>query len=150
VQKEAKDKGFSEVLFLDSRHEKYIEEAGASNFFCVGKDGVIRTPELGAILPGITRATVIQLARDKGYKVIEEKLELSTVLQANEVFCSGTGASITPVGSITTADGNRIVYNNGEVGKLANELYNTILDIQYERNPQSAKYSQWLVDPWSC
>jgi len=69
-QKSAKDSGFSEVLFLDAKEEKYVEEAGASNFFCVLKDRTIVTPGLlGTILPGVTRASIIQLMRDKGYTV---------------------------------------------------------------------------------
>jgi len=69
-QKSAKDSGFSEVLFLDAKEEKYVEEAGASNFFCVLKDRTIVTPGLlGTILPGVTRASIIQLMRDRGYTV---------------------------------------------------------------------------------
>jgi branched-chain amino acid aminotransferase len=58
------------VLFLDARNDKYVEEAGASNFFCLSKDGVLRTPELGAILPGVTRMSLMQLVKDMGIKVI--------------------------------------------------------------------------------
>ena len=71
--KNAKKKGFAEVIYLDAETHKYIEEVGAANFFCV-KNDVLYTPELtGTILPGITRDSVIQLARSFGYKVIEEK-----------------------------------------------------------------------------
>jgi len=70
VQKEAKAAGFAEVLFLDAKEEKYVEETGGANFFCVLKDKTIVTPGLqGTILAGITRASLAQLMREKGYKV---------------------------------------------------------------------------------
>ena len=70
TQKAAKEAGFSDVLFLDPREEKYIEEAGSTNFFCVLKDKTLITPALqGSILHGVTRASIIHLMRERGYKV---------------------------------------------------------------------------------
>ena len=90
--KNAKKEGFAEVIYLDAVHHRYVEEVGAANFFCV-KDGVIHTPELtGTILPGITRASIIDLARHFGYEVIEEKVDIDFVLKADECFCAGTAA----------------------------------------------------------
>ena len=80
--------------------DRYIEEVGAANFFCV-KNDVLYTPELtGTILPGITRDSVIQLARSFGYKVIEEKVSAEFAMDADEAFCCGTAAVISPIGSI--------------------------------------------------
>ena len=84
--KNVKKQGFVEVIYLDAVEHKYIEEVGAANF-CV-KDGEIFTPELtGTILPGITRASVIELARQKGYIVHEEKVSASFAMDADEAFC---------------------------------------------------------------
>jgi len=144
AQKKAKEDGFSEVLFLDAKYDKYIEEAGASNIFCF-KGDTLYTPELGSILAGITRLSVIQLAKANNIKVVEEKLDIEKVMTADEVFCTGTGASITPVGSITFKSKKK-VYNNGEVGKIAQHFYDTLLGIQFERTPD--KYN-WLYDPFA-
>ncbi len=97
AQKEAKEKGFNEVLFLDSRYDHFVEEAGAANFFCVSK-GELKTPSLGTILEGVTRSSIMQLAKDNGIRVVEDRVDINTVLTADEAFCTGTGASITPIG----------------------------------------------------
>ena len=82
-----------------------VEEAGASNFFAVFSDGkslTVVTPSLGneTILPGITRATILELAeKEFGCHVVERRLLLADLHDACEAFCCGTGASITPVGT---------------------------------------------------
>lgn len=144
AQKKAKEEGFSEVLFLDAKYDKYIEEAGASNIFCF-KGETLYTPELGSILAGITRLSVIELAKARNMKVVEGKIDIEKVMEADDVFCTGTGASITPVGSITYNSKKR-VYNNGGVGKTAQYFYDTLLGIQFERT--SDKFG-WLFDPYS-
>ena len=74
---------------------------GAANFFVV-KDGVIYTPSLsGTILPGITRDSVIQLARERGYKVVEGRIPIDLIMTADEAFCTGTAAVISPIGLLT-------------------------------------------------
>eukprot|EP01087_Luapelamoeba_hula_P013643 TRINITY_DN3900_c0_g1_i1.p1 TRINITY_DN3900_c0_g1~~TRINITY_DN3900_c0_g1_i1.p1 ORF type:complete len:257 (+),score=31.67 TRINITY_DN3900_c0_g1_i1:291-1061(+) len=147
AQKSAKDDGFAEVLVLDAREDKYVEEAGASNFFCVLKDGTIVTPGLlGSILPGVTRDSVITLLRDRGYNVVaNKKVAITTACSAVEAFCTGTGASVTPVGSITY-DGNKHVLNDGKVGDITRQVTKALLDTQMERAED--KYS-WLHDPWA-
>ena len=87
--KNAKSEGFAEIIYLDAVNHKYIEEVGAANFFCI-KNGVISTPELtGTILGGITRLSIIELARSKGYEVREEKIDVEYALTADECFCAG-------------------------------------------------------------
>eukprot|EP01114_Cavostelium_apophysatum_P011047 TRINITY_DN2521_c0_g1_i1.p1 TRINITY_DN2521_c0_g1~~TRINITY_DN2521_c0_g1_i1.p1 ORF type:complete len:365 (+),score=75.61 TRINITY_DN2521_c0_g1_i1:94-1188(+) len=142
AQQEAKKEGYAEVLFLDARNDKYVEEAGASNFFII-HNNVMYTPELGSILPGVTRQSIMQLAKEKGIKVVEEKVAIDKVLEASEVFCTGTGASISPVGSVTF-NGKKVVYNKGEVGKVSQDIYNTLLDVQFERVPDTRG---WLHYP---
>lgn len=132
--KGAKSEGFAEIIYLDATEHRYIEEVGAANFFCV-KDGVIYTPELtGTILPGITRASIIELARHKGYTVIEEKVPIEFVLTADECFCAGTAAVISPIGAICHGD-TCTMYSNNEVGPVTGELYDALTGIQTQVNP---------------
>ncbi|HIF04531.1 MAG TPA: hypothetical protein EYQ80_03770 [Candidatus Poseidoniales archaeon] len=119
---------------MDATEHRYIEEVGAANFFCV-KDGAIYTPELtGTILPGITRASIIELARHKGYTVIEEKVPIEFVLTADECFCAGTAAVISPIGAICHGD-TCTMYSNNEVGPVTGELYDALTGIQTQVNP---------------
>ena len=74
AQMDAKSKGFTDVLYLDSVHKRYLEEASSCNVFVV-KGGVVATPATrGTILPGITRKSIVELARDRGYKVTASPL----------------------------------------------------------------------------
>jgi len=130
----AKAQGFKEVLWVKSESGiLYPEEIGSSNLFYV-IDGELYTPELtDTILPGITRDSVIKLARALGIKVHEGKMPLSEVLaKASEVFCTGTAAVITPVGSITHRK-NKNRFNNGEIGALTQLLYNALVALQEGR-----------------
>ena len=129
--KEAKAQGYAEVIYLDAETHTDIEEVGAANFFCV-KDGVLYTPELtGTILPGITRDSIIQLARHRGYEVVEGKIAADFAMAADEAFCCGTAAVISPIGSITH-DGEKTVYGDGQPGSVTLELYNALTGIQNE------------------
>lgn len=126
----AKSKGFAEVIYLDAEEHSYIEEVGAANFFCL-KDGILYTPELtGTILPGITRASLIELARHLGYEVVETKVSSEFAMQAEEAFCCGTAAVISPIGSITHK-GVRKDYGS-EPGKVTIQLYDALTNIQNE------------------
>jgi branched-chain amino acid aminotransferase len=127
--KKTKAKGFNECIYLDAREDKYIEEVGAANFFCVKGDTLV-TPKLGSILPGITRKSVMQIASDvMGLKVLEKSLSVEEAFAADEAFCSGTAAVISPIGSITYK-GQEKIYNDFEVGKVTQELYNHLTRIQ--------------------
>tara|TARA_B100002052_G_C15886113_1_gene601610 strand:- start:2538 stop:3551 length:1014 start_codon:yes stop_codon:yes gene_type:complete len=131
--KMAKKDGYAEIIYLDAVEHRFVEEVGAANFFCV-KDNVMYTPELtGTILPGITRDSIIQLARDLGYTVIEEKVDVEFAMDADEAFCAGTAAVISPIGSIEHGD-KTTEYCNGEVGEITNQLYHSLLDIQLRRS----------------
>ena len=136
AQVEAKEKGYSQVLWLDGIEKKYIEEVGTSNVFFVIGDEVI-TPELsGSILPGITRDSVIILLKKMGIKITERKITLDEIFKASkegvlkEAFASGTAAVISPIGLLAT-DEERITINNHEIGKLSQNLYDTLTGIQY-------------------
>ena len=128
----AKSKGYAEVIYLDARTSTYIEEVGAANFFCV-KDNVLYTPELtGTILPGITRASIIALARHLGYDVHEEKVSAEFAMSADEAFCCGTAAVISPIGSITHDD-KKVTYGDGTPGIMTTTLYDLLTGIQNEK-----------------
>jgi len=128
----AKSKGYAEVIYLDARTSTYIEEVGAANFFCV-KDNVLYTPELtGTILPGITRASIIALARHLGYDVHEEKVSAEFAMSADEAFCCGTAAVISPIGSITHED-KKVTYGDGTPGIMTTTLYDMLTGIQNEK-----------------
>ena len=127
--KKAKAAGFAEVIYLDAETHSYIEEVGAANFFCL-KDGKLYTPELtGTILPGITRDSIIKLARSNGMEVIETKVSAEFVMGADEAFCCGTAAVISPIGSITK-NNKKVVFGNGEPGKVTTNLYDQLTGIQ--------------------
>ncbi|TVU31779.1 hypothetical protein EJB05_23480, partial [Eragrostis curvula] len=101
AQKIAKEKGYSDVLYLDAVHKKYLEEVSSCNIFVV-KGNVISTPAIkGTILPGITRKSIIDVALSKGFQVEERLVSVDELLDADEVFCTGTAVVVSPVGSIT-------------------------------------------------
>ena len=128
----AKSEGYAEIIYLDAVNHKYVEEVGAANFFCI-KDNVIYTPELtGTILPGITRMSIIELGRSMGYEVHEEKIDIDFAMTADEAFCAGTAAVISPIGSIE--HGGKITnYSNGGIGKITQELFVALTDIMNGR-----------------
>ncbi|MHA1668440.1 MAG: branched-chain amino acid aminotransferase [Candidatus Heimdallarchaeaceae archaeon] len=132
---QASAQGYDQVLWLDAKERKYIEEASAMNIMFV-IDGQIYTPPLdGTILRGITRKSVIELATILGYQVHEEVLDIHTILnlieseRCTEIFCVGTAASITPVGEISF-EGRSYTVNNNKVGEITKKLYNELIGIQ--------------------
>ncbi len=134
--KEAHDAGYDQVLWLDGVHKKYVQEVGAMNIMFV-IDGVIVTPDLGdTILPGITRASVLQLAADLGYKVEERPISVDEIYEAHssgrlsESFGTGTAAVISPVGEYTYR-GESIILNNNEIGPVAQQFYDLLTGIQF-------------------
>ena len=133
---DAHKKGYTQVLWLDGVERKWIEEVGSMNIAFV-IDGEIITPSLnGSILPGITRKSVIELAKHWGMKVTERRISIDEVMSANEagkldeVFGTGTAAVISPVGELKYGD-KIIPISRGKVGPVAQKLYSAITDIQY-------------------
>jgi branched-chain amino acid aminotransferase len=133
---QAHEAGYTQVLWLDGVEQQYIEEVGSMNIFFV-IDNEIITPELnGSILPGITRKSVIELAKHWNEKVSERKISIDELLQAHaagrlkEVFGAGTAAVISPVGQIQHKD-RIITINDNQTGPIAEKYYKAITDIQY-------------------
>ena len=132
----AKEKGFTQVLWLDSAEHKYVEEVGTMNMFFVIDDEIITSPLSGSVLAGITRDSVIQLVKAWGIKIRERALSIDEVISTakegrlKEAFGTGTAAVISPVGQITYKGEDHIVAG-GQMGELSQKLYDEILAIQY-------------------
>ena len=128
--------GCDQVLWLDAKEHKYLEEVGSMNIFAV-IDDVIVTPALtGSILPGITRKSCIELLKASGYRVEERNISIEELIYAQEtgklteIFGSGTAAVISPVGSIQYKD-RVYAIGNGNMGRVTNYLYSVLTGIQY-------------------
>ena len=142
---EAHKHGYTQVLWLDGVHRQYIEEVGSMNIFFVINDEII-TPMLnGSILPGITRNSVIALAKMWNLKVSERQISIDEVINTHssgklqEIFGSGTAAVISPVGELKYGD-KVITINNGKVGPMANKFFNAITDIQYGKTEDTMEW----------
>lgn len=128
AQSAAKAKGYSDVLYLDCVHKRYLEEVSSCNIFVV-KGNVISTPSIkGTILPGITRKSIIDVARSQGFEVEERLVAVEELLEADEVFCTGTAVVVSPVGSITYL-GEKKSYGDG-VGAVSQQLYTGLTRLQ--------------------
>ncbi|MCX7023736.1 MAG: aminotransferase class IV [Spirochaetes bacterium] len=138
AKKEANDAGFMECVFLDSREGRYLEEGSSCNIFIRLRSGELATPELGdTILPGITRLSVLELARDRGVKTVERAISIDEAMDdGSECFVTGTAAGVTSVESITHK-GRTAVFNSGQVGELTAELRDTLKGIQYGLLPDT-------------
>ncbi len=128
--------GYSQVLWLDGVHRKYIEEVGAMNvMFKI--NGEIVTPMLaGSILPGITRKSIIELLKDEGYKVSERLISVDELEKAleegtlEEAWGCGTAAVVSPIGELSYKD-KKFIINNGKIGEVTQHLYDTLTGIQW-------------------
>ncbi len=141
--KKVKEKGYNQELYLDAANGKYIEEVGTANFFCV-VNNVLMTPRLtGSILPGNTRASIIDIAKKKlKMKVEERDITIDEVLKASEVFCSGTAAVVTPIGSLLYK-GKDHVFNDFKVGSVTQKLYDLLTKIQLQ---EEEDIFGWVVE----
>ncbi|CAA7048355.1 unnamed protein product [Microthlaspi erraticum] len=125
---EAKALGFSDVLFLDAATGRNIEEVSTCNIFIV-KGNVVSTPlTSGTILPGITRKSITELARDLGYQVQERDISVDELLEAEEVFCTGTAVVVQAVETMTFHD-KKVKYMMGEE-TLSTKLHSMLTSIQ--------------------
>ena len=138
--KEAKEKGFAQVLWLDGCEKMYVEEVGTMNMFFLIDGEVITAPLTGSVLSGITRDSVIRIVRDWGLKMEEKLLSINEIVAAasngnlKEAFGTGTAAVISPVGQITYKDKNYLIAD-GKMGELSQKLYDEIVAIQYAEKP---------------
>ncbi len=136
----AEQQGYSQVLWLDGVHRKYIEEVGAMNvLFKI--DGTVVTPALeGSVLPGITRKSCLELLRDWGLPVEERRISAEELFDAaeagrlEEAWGSGTAAVVSPIGELAWGD-RKVIVNGGEIGHLTQKLYDTLTGIQWGTQP---------------
>jgi branched-chain amino acid aminotransferase len=135
AQEKADANGYAQILWLDAKENKYVEEVGSMNIF-FKINGEVITPRLnGSILPGITRDSVIQLLKHWNIPVREDRISIEEVFAAQErgeleeVFGAGTAAVISPVGALTWKD-QTIVINDRRIGQLSQDLYDEMTGIQ--------------------
>ena len=146
AMKEAKHRGFANVLFLDAREKKYIDEAGPANFFGIRNNTYI-TPDSSSILPSITNKSLMVIAEDLGLKVEKRKVPIEELASFEEAGACGTAAIITPINKIVD-DCHGITYEyckNGEPGPVSTRLYNTLLAIQNAEIPDKFGWTE-IVD----
>ncbi len=142
AQVDAKEKGYTQVLWLDGIKKKYIEEVGTMNVFFVIGDEVVTPALTGSILPGITRKSSMELIRSWGYTMSERCISIDEIYEAfdkgilREVFGTGTAAVISPVGELNW-NGRVITINNGKIGPISQRLYDTMTGIQYGKIPDT-------------
>jgi len=152
AQAQAKDKGCDQVVWLDAVERRYIEEMGGMNIFFVYQEkgeAVLVTPELtGTLLPGVTRLSLLQLAKDLGYRAEERRVtvdEWEAALKEGrmtEAFACGTAAVITPIGLVKSSKGDWSI-NNGATGPVAEKLRAALLNIQHGLAPDT---HGWMHD----
>ena len=135
---EAKKKGYDQVLWLDGKEQRYIEEVGAMNMFFAYGTKIVTAPLTGSILSGVTRDSVIKLAATLGYDVEERLIDVNELMadikggKVTEAFGSGTAAVITPVGKLCYKN-ESVELSAGKVGDVTQKLYDTLTGIQTGR-----------------
>lgn len=140
-QAEAIERGHDQVVFLDAAEHKWIEELGGMNLYFAFDDGTLITPPLsGTILPGITRDSLLSLAREEGLTVKEERYSIDQWREDAqsgrlvETFACGTAAVVTPVGKVASHDGEFTIGSGGP-GQLTQKLKNRLVSIQRGEAP---------------
>jgi len=134
AKREALKDGYDEAMLLDT--EGYVAEGSGENVFIVRK-GLIKTPPLMSILEGITRDTIVQIAAERGMRLVEERFTRDDLYIADEAFFTGTAAEITPIREVD----NRIV-GNGKPGSVTTELQSAFFDVVHGRD---SRHGDWLT-----
>ena len=142
AQREASENGCDQVVFLDAVEHRWLEELGGMNIFLVLDDGTLVTPDIsgGTILEGITRDSIITMARALGHVVEERRIDVDEWRKGAvdgrvvEVFACGTAAVITPIGALRWPDGEAVA-GDGEPGPVTMRLRAALLDLQYGTAP---------------
>ena len=143
---EAKHQGFTQVLWLDGVHRKYIDEVGTMNIMMKIGDEVVTPPLSGSLLAGVTRDSALTLMREWGMTVHERQISIDEVMAAaddgslQEMWGTGTAAVISPVGELAYKH-HRIAINRGRIGETAQRLYDTIVGIQYGIAPDTHSWT---------
>jgi branched-chain amino acid aminotransferase len=145
---EAKHSGYTQVLYLDGVHRRYLDEVGTMNMMVKIGDEVLTPPLSGTILAGVTRDSVLTLLRDWGIRATERPIGIDEVVAAHksgtlaEAWGTGTAAVISPVGELAYR-GEKMVIGGGQIGPLTQRLYDAIVGIQYGKTPDP---HNWTVE----
>ncbi len=155
AQAQASAQGCDQVVWLDAVERRWVEEMGGMNLFFVfgsGPDVEVVTPELtGSLLPGVTRDSLLDLARELGYTATERRISTDEWAkkvdsgELTEVFACGTAAVITPVGSVKHADGEFQI-GGGEPGPVTLRLRKELTDLQHGLRPDSHRWMMTLAE----
>jgi branched-chain amino acid aminotransferase len=145
----AKEAGYSQVLWTDAVHHRYVEEVGTMNVFIRLRDEVVTPPLGGTALAGVTRDSVLTLIQEFGMRVSERPISIDEVVDAHangqllEIFGTGTGAVISPVGKLGMREGT-LPIGNGEAGELSQRLYKELRAIQRGAVPDRHGWLRYL------
>jgi branched-chain amino acid aminotransferase len=153
-QKQAADNGCAQVAYLDAAERRWVEEMGSNNLFFVfgsGEDAELVTPELsGSILAGITRDSLLVLAKDLGYRVSERRVSGEEWLQGaadgriTEVFGSGTAVVVSPISGVKHG-GGAVRIGDGQPGPITTRLRKVLTDIQLGAGPDPHRWMHQLT-----
>lgn len=136
ANKKAHDLGYSCEFYLDAKEKKYIDEAGAANFFGI-KNNTYITPKSSSILPSITNRSLMQLAEDLGLKVERRQIPIEELAEMEEAGACGTAAVISPIERIDDLEMNKsyVIAKDGQPGPICRKLYEKLRGIQYGEEP---------------
>ena len=150
---EAKKKKYDQVLFLDAKGERFVEEMGGMNIFFV-RDGELLTPPTNdTILPGITRNSVLKLAEHLAIPAREARLNIDEVMadiregRITEVFACGTAATITGIGALSLESGEIARVQSDGPGKITSQLYDLLQGIQFGSQPDPFGWMVKVEEP---
>ena len=136
-QVKAEKMGYSQVLWLDGEHRRYVEEVGTMNILFKISGEIYTAPvDEGTVLAGVTRDSMLHILKDWGYKVNETRLAIDDLMKAGhdgtleEVFGTGTAAVVSPVGELRYRD-DVVTINEFQIGELTQKLYDTLTGIQW-------------------
>ena len=143
----AKDAGYTEVLYLDAKHKRFLDESGPANFFGITKEGQYVTPQSDSILPSITNMSLVAIAEEMGLNPIRRPVDVEEIFGFVDAGCCGTAAVITPVGSITWGD-RTAVYCDGDVpGEYCVKLYKHLTGIQLGEEEDTRGWIRKVPNP---
>lgn len=143
--------GYAQVLWLDGVEKKYVEEVGAMNIMFKIDGEIWTAPCVGTVLPGVTRRSCIELLKDWGYTVHEEKLAIADIMKAGhegkleEIFGTGTAAVVSPVKELKWKD-DVVFIGDGQIGELTQKLYDTLTGIQWGKIEDTKNWTK-VVEP---
>ena len=154
AQKQAAHEGCDQVAYIDAKERKWVEEMGGMNLYFIkgsGKDATIMTPKLtGTLLPGITRDSILTLAKDLGYKTEESMISIDQWRdgvksgEITEIFACGTAAVISAVGAAKSAQGTWQT-GDGKPGVITNEIRAALLAIQHGTAPDKHGWNKRVI-----